>query len=107
MVCILGPSGCGKSTLLGALARRLWTIGRSSVRARIGNRFSIARPISLETDRRQCRLPAEDMRGIGKAERYRAADEILKRVALRVLKTSIPLSSPVTCSSESRPRRYS
>lgn len=89
-VCILGPSGCGKSTLLGALAGHL--------RASTGNLQVDGAAVSGPSPQRGMvfqhhtlfpwRTVRDNvafglkMRGIGKAERHRAADDILKLVGL-------------------------
>lgn len=83
-VCILGPSGCGKSTLLGALAGHL--------NAHAGSLKVDGAAVSGPSPQRGMVFPWRTvrdnvafglkMRGIGKAERHRAADDILKLVGL-------------------------
>ncbi|MDI3354751.1 ABC transporter ATP-binding protein [Pseudomonas sp. UYIF39] len=89
-VCILGPSGCGKSTLLGALAGHL--------QPRTGTLKVDGAPVSGPSPQRGMvfqhhmlfpwRTVRDNvafglkMRGIGKAERHQAADEILALVGL-------------------------
>ncbi|UZE25838.1 ABC transporter ATP-binding protein [Pseudomonas sp. B21-056] len=89
-VCVLGPSGCGKSTLLGALAGHL--------QPRTGTLNVDGLPVSGPSPQRGMVFQQHTlfpwrrvrdnvafglkMRGLGKAERYRAADEILALVGL-------------------------
>lgn len=89
-VCILGPSGCGKSTLLGALAGHL--------QPRAGTLEVDGAPISGPSPERGMVFQQHTlfpwrtvrdnvafglkMRGVGKAERLQAADEILALVGL-------------------------
>ncbi|MGF6091749.1 ABC transporter ATP-binding protein [Pseudomonas sp. 18173] len=89
-VCILGPSGCGKSTLLGALAGHL--------QPRTGTLNVDGAPVSGPSPQRGMvfqqhtlfpwRTVRENvafglkMRGVGKVERHKAADEILALVGL-------------------------
>lgn len=89
-VCILGPSGCGKSTLLGALAGHL--------QPRTGKLQVDGAPVSGPSPQRGMVFQQHTlfpwrtvrdnvafglkMRGMGKAERHRAADEILALVGL-------------------------
>ncbi|WP_434697970.1 ABC transporter ATP-binding protein [Pseudomonas sp. Z1-14] len=89
-VCILGPSGCGKSTLLGALAGHL--------RPSAGTLHVDALPVAGPSPQRGMVFQQHTlfpwrsvrdnvafglkMRGQGKAERHRAADEILALVGL-------------------------
>jgi NitT/TauT family transport system ATP-binding protein len=90
LVCILGPSGCGKSTLLGALAGHLQvTSGRlavdaQSIRGPSPDRGMVFQQHTLFPWKRVRDNVAfgPKMRGIGKAERRRAADDILKLVGL-------------------------
>ncbi|WP_077046125.1 ABC transporter ATP-binding protein [Pseudomonas sp. KK4] len=89
-VCILGPSGCGKSTLLGALAGHLATYsgtlkvdgaavaGPSPQRGMVFQHHTLF-PWRSVRDNVAFGLK---MRGIGKAERHTAADEILALVGL-------------------------
>ncbi|WP_434707368.1 ABC transporter ATP-binding protein [Pseudomonas sp. R1-1] len=89
-VCILGPSGCGKSTLLGALAGHLSAStgslqvdgaavsGPSSQRGMVFQHHTL---FPWRTVRDNVAFGLK-MRGIGKAERHRAADDILKLVGL-------------------------
>ncbi|CAI8978591.1 putative ATP-binding protein BAB2_1147 [Pseudomonas sp. IT-232MI5] len=89
-VCILGPSGCGKSTLLGALAGHLSAhagslkvdgaavFGPSPQRGMVFQHHTL---FPWRTVRDNVAFGLK-MRGIGKAERHRAADEILKLVGL-------------------------
>jgi NitT/TauT family transport system ATP-binding protein len=89
-VCILGPSGCGKSTLLGALAGHLQPHGGqlkvdgaevSGPSPQRGMVFQHHTLFPWRTVRDNVAFGLK-MRGIGKAERHRAADEILKLVGL-------------------------
>lgn len=89
-VCILGPSGCGKSTLLGALAGHLSaTAGNLQVDGAAVSGPSPQRGMVFQhhtlfpwrTVRDNVAFGLK-MRGIGKAERHRAADDILKLVGL-------------------------
>jgi NitT/TauT family transport system ATP-binding protein len=89
-VCILGPSGCGKSTLLGALAGHLQprtgvlnvdgapVSGPSPQRGMVFQQHTL---FPWRTVRDNVAFGLK-MRGIGKAERHRAADEILALVGL-------------------------
>lgn len=89
-VCVLGPSGCGKSTLLGALAGHLQpragtldvdgvpVSGPSPQRGMVFQQHTLF-PWRSVRDNVAFGLK---MRGLGKAERYRAADEILALVGL-------------------------
>jgi NitT/TauT family transport system ATP-binding protein len=89
-VCILGPSGCGKSTLLGALAGHLRpsagtlnvdalpVAGPSPQRGMVFQQHTLF-PWRSVRDNVAFGLK---MRGQGKAERHRAADEILALVGL-------------------------
>ena len=95
-VCILGPSGCGKSTLLGALAGHL--------QPRTGSLSVDGAPVSGPSPQRGMVFQQHTlfpwrtvrdnvafglkMRGVGKAERHKAADEILALVGLCLLYTS-------------------
>ena len=89
-VCILGPSGCGKSTLLGALAGHLQShtgtlnvdgapvSGPSPQRGMVFQHHTL---FPWRTVRDNVAFGLK-MRGIGKAERHEAADEILALVGL-------------------------
>jgi NitT/TauT family transport system ATP-binding protein len=89
-VCVLGPSGCGKSTLLGALAGHLQpragtlnvdgvpVSGPSPQRGMVFQQHTLF-PWRSVRDNVAFGLK---MRGLGKAERYRAAAEILALVGL-------------------------
>ncbi|MFL6532598.1 MAG: ABC transporter ATP-binding protein [Pseudomonas sp.] len=89
-VCILGPSGCGKSTLLGALAGHLQpstgslkvdavpVVGPSPQRGMVFQQHTLF-PWRSVRDNVACGLK---MRGLGKLERHRTADEILALVGL-------------------------
>ncbi|MDB5980966.1 MAG: Various polyols transporter, ATP-binding component [Pseudomonas sp.] len=90
-VCILGPSGCGKSTLLGALAGHLSptqgtlevdgkpVIGPSPQRGMVFQQHTLF-PWRSVRDNVAFGLK---MRGVAKAERLAAADEILALVGLQ------------------------
>lgn len=89
-VCILGPSGCGKSTLLGALAGHLRAhagslkVDGAAVSEPSPQRGMVFQHHTLfpwRTVRDNVAFGLK-MRGIGKAERHRAADDILKLVGL-------------------------
>ena len=89
-VCILGPSGCGKSTLLGALAGHLnahagsLKVDGAAVSGPSPQRGMVFQHHTLfpwRTVRDNVAFGLK-MRGIGKAERHRAADDILKLVGL-------------------------
>ena len=89
-VCILGPSGCGKSTLLGALAGHLnastgsLKVDGSAVTGPSPQRGMVFQHHTLfpwRTVRDNVAFGLK-MRGVGKAERRRAADDILKLVGL-------------------------
>ena len=89
-VCILGPSGCGKSTLLGALAGHLKAstgslrVDGAAVPGPSPQRGMVFQHHTLfpwRTVRDNVAFGLK-MRGIGKAERHRAADDILKLVGL-------------------------
>ncbi|SDG42267.1 NitT/TauT family transport system ATP-binding protein [Bradyrhizobium sp. Rc2d] len=90
LVCILGPSGCGKSTLLGALAGHLQaTRGRLTVDDQPILGPSPDRGIVFQQHTlfpwKRVRDNVEfgpKMRGVAKAARRRAADEILRLVGL-------------------------
>ncbi|WP_050422460.1 ABC transporter ATP-binding protein [Bradyrhizobium tropiciagri] len=90
LVCVLGPSGCGKSTLLGALAGHLpVTQGRLTVddQAVLGpspDRGIVFQQHTLFPWKRVRDNVAfgPKMRGVGRSERYQAADEILRLVGL-------------------------
>ncbi|MFL6607487.1 MAG: ABC transporter ATP-binding protein, partial [Pseudomonas sp.] len=89
-VCILGPSGCGKSTLLGALAGHLQpstgslkvdavpVVGPSPQRGMVFQQHTLF-PWRSVRDNVAFGLK---MRGLGKLERHRTADEILALVGL-------------------------
>lgn len=89
-VCILGPSGCGKSTLLGALAGHLVpskgslqmdglaVVGPSQQRGMVFQQHTL---FPWRTVRENVAFGLK-MRGVGKAERLAAADEILTLVGL-------------------------
>ncbi|MFW9266650.1 ABC transporter ATP-binding protein [Pseudomonas sp. D2-30] len=89
-VCILGPSGCGKSTLLGALAGHLQpstgtlnvdavpVAGPSPQRGMVFQQHTLF-PWRSVRDNVAFGLK---MRGLGKVERQRAADEMLASVGL-------------------------
>ncbi|CUU21384.1 NitT/TauT family transport system ATP-binding protein [Bradyrhizobium sp. JR7.2] len=90
LVCILGPSGCGKSTLLGALAGHLpITAGRLTVD---GQQVQSPSPDRGMVFQQHTLFPwkgvrdnvafGPKMRGLGRRERDRAADAILKLVGL-------------------------
>ncbi|NEV01889.1 ABC transporter ATP-binding protein [Bradyrhizobium uaiense] len=89
-VCVLGPSGCGKSTLLGALAGHLPVMdGRLTVDGQLVGGPSPDRGIVFQQHTlfpwkrvRDNVAFGPKMRGVGRAERYRAADEILRLVGL-------------------------
>lgn len=89
-VCVLGPSGCGKSTLLGALAGHLQPrtgtldVDGVSVSGPSPQRGMVFQQHTLFPWRRVRDNVAFGlkMRGLGKAERYRATDEILALVGL-------------------------
>jgi NitT/TauT family transport system ATP-binding protein len=89
-VCILGPSGCGKSTLLGALAGHLQPragsleVDGASVSGPSPQRGMVFQQHTLFPWRsvRDNVAFGLKMRGLGKAERHRAADEILALVGL-------------------------
>ena len=89
-VCILGPSGCGKSTLLGALAGHLSAksgslkVDSTEVAGPSPQRGMVFQHHTLfpwRTVRDNVAFGLK-MRGIGKAERQREADEMLKLVGL-------------------------
>src|SRR5476651_2665026 len=89
-VCILGPSGCGKSTLLGALAGHLTpslgtlemdgqpVVGPSQQRGMVFQQHTL---LPWRSVRENVAFGLK-MRGVGKAERLAAADEILQLVGL-------------------------
>ncbi|SFW49174.1 MULTISPECIES: ABC transporter ATP-binding protein [Pseudomonas] len=89
-VCVLGPSGCGKSTLLGALAGHLQP--RSGSLNVDGLSVSGPSPQRGMVFQQHTLFPWRSVRdnvafglkmgGLGKAERHRAADEILALVGL-------------------------
>ncbi|WP_332763272.1 ABC transporter ATP-binding protein [Pseudomonas koreensis] len=89
-VCILGPSGCGKSTLLGALAGHLSAstgslqVDGAAVSGPSPQRGMVFQHHTLfpwRTVRDNVAFGLK-MRGMGKAERHGAADDILKLVGL-------------------------
>lgn len=89
-VCILGPSGCGKSTLLGALAGHLVpsqgtlqmdgqpVVGPSQQRGMVFQQHTLFPWRSV----RENVAFGLKMRGVAKAQRLAAADEILALVGL-------------------------
>ncbi|MBC3361857.1 ABC transporter ATP-binding protein [Pseudomonas sp. SWRI154] len=89
-VCILGPSGCGKSTLLGALAGHLQqSTGTLNVDGAPVTGPSLQRGMVFQQHTLFPWRSVRDnvafglkMRGLGKAERHRSADEILTQVGL-------------------------
>jgi NitT/TauT family transport system ATP-binding protein len=89
-VCILGPSGCGKSTLLGALAGHLpvthgqFTVDDRPVSGPSPDRGIVFQQHTLFPWKRVRDNVAfgPKMRGMGKAERHRTADKLLKLVGL-------------------------
>lgn len=90
-VCILGPSGCGKSTLLGALAGHLQprsgtlTVDGAPISGPSPQRGMVFQHHTLfpwRTVRDNVAFGLK-MRGIGKVERHKAADEILASVGLQ------------------------
>ncbi|MGV7218240.1 ABC transporter ATP-binding protein [Bradyrhizobium sp. UFLA05-112] len=90
LVCVLGPSGCGKSTLLGALAGHLkitageLALDGQPIRGPSPDRGMVFQQHTLFPWKRVQDNVAfgPKMRGVGKVERRRAADEILKLVGL-------------------------
>lgn len=91
-VSLLGPSGCGKTTLLRIMADlqqptsgEVLIAGGSATEARLAHKYGIVFQNPVLYDWRKVRdniaLPLE-MGGIGKAERYRRADELLSLVGL-------------------------
>ncbi|MDI2054765.1 MULTISPECIES: ABC transporter ATP-binding protein [Bradyrhizobium] len=90
LVCVLGPSGCGKSTLLGVLAGHLpVTRGRLTVDDQpvVGpspDRGIVFQQHTLFPWKRVRENVAfgPKMRGVGRSERHRAADDILRLVGL-------------------------
>lgn len=90
-VCVLGPSGCGKSTLLGALAGHLQprtgtlNVDGTAVSGPSPQRGMVFQQHTLfpwRTVRDNVAFGLK-MRGLGKAERHRAADKILALVGLK------------------------
>ncbi|KAB0494049.1 ABC transporter ATP-binding protein [Pseudomonas vancouverensis] len=89
-VCILGPSGCGKSTLLGALAGHLQPrTGSLNVDGAPVNGPSPQRGMVFQQHTLFPWRNVRDnvafglkMRGIGKVERHKAAEEMLALVGL-------------------------
>lgn len=98
LVCVLGPSGCGKSTLLGALAGHLQlTQGQLTVDGQPLFGPSPDRGIVFQQHTlfpwkrvRDNVAFGPKMRGIGRAERQRTADEMLKLVGLDGFETFYP-----------------
>jgi NitT/TauT family transport system ATP-binding protein len=90
LICILGPSGCGKSTLLGALAGHLaitngqLTVDRQAIAGPSPERGMVFQQHTLFPWKKVRENVAfgPKMRGIGKAERLRSADDILGLVGL-------------------------
>lgn len=90
LICILGPSGCGKSTLLGALAGHLsiskggLTVDGEVVAGPSPDRGMVFQQHTLFPWKKVRENVAfgPKMRGVGKAERQRLADEILALVGL-------------------------
>lgn len=98
LICVLGPSGCGKSTLLGALAGHLQvTQGQLTVDSQplLGpspDRGIVFQQHTLFPWKRVRDNVAfgPKMRGLGKAERHTAAEQILKLVGLEGFETFYP-----------------
>jgi NitT/TauT family transport system ATP-binding protein len=90
LVCILGPSGCGKSTLLGALAGHLeisrgqLTVDDQVVTGPSPDRGMVFQQHTLFPWKKVRDNVAfgPKMRGIGRAERQREADAMLRLVGL-------------------------
>ncbi|MDI4234076.1 ABC transporter ATP-binding protein [Bradyrhizobium sp. Arg237L] len=90
LVCVLGPSGCGKSTLLGALAGHLpvtrgqLTVDDQPILGPNPDRGIVFQQHTLFPWKRVRDNVAfgPKMRGVGKADRHGAADEILRLVGL-------------------------
>jgi sulfonate transport system ATP-binding protein len=90
LVCILGPSGCGKSTLLGALAGHLQigggqlTVDGEAVAGPSPDRGIVFQQHTLFPWKKVRDNVAfgPKMRGVGRAERQRAADTFLRLVGL-------------------------
>lgn len=91
-VSLLGPSGCGKTTLLRIMADlqqptsgEVLIAGGSATEARLAHKYGIVFQNPVLYDWRKVRdniaLPLE-MGGVGKGERYRKADELLRLVGL-------------------------
>jgi NitT/TauT family transport system ATP-binding protein len=81
-VCLVGASGSGKSTLLSILAGLdEATGGRSHVHGRVGLMFQEAALLPWLTAAGNVELALE-LRGVGRAERRRQADDLLRRVHL-------------------------
>jgi NitT/TauT family transport system ATP-binding protein len=95
-VCILGPSGCGKSTLLGALAGHLAPMPAASKSTAASRALAATGMVFQHHTLLPWRTVLDNvafglkMRGIGKAERHRAADEMLQLVGL----TASPNAGP-------------
>jgi NitT/TauT family transport system ATP-binding protein len=98
LICVLGPSGCGKSTLLGALAGHLQvargqlTVDDQPLLGPSPDRGIVFQQHTLFPWKRVRDNVAfgPKMRGIGKAERRRTADDILKLVGLDGFETFYP-----------------
>ncbi len=90
LVCLIGPSGCGKSTLLGALAGHIATsagklhVDGAPVAGPHPDRGIVFQHHTLFPwkSARDNVAFGPKMRGIGKVERRRQADEILELVGL-------------------------
>ena len=81
-VCLVGASGSGKSTLLSILAGLDdATGGRSHVHGRVGLMFQEAALLPWLTAAGNVELALE-LRGVGRAERRRQAQDLLRRVHL-------------------------
>jgi NitT/TauT family transport system ATP-binding protein len=98
LVCILGPSGCGKSTLLGALAGHLGiskgklTIDGDPVSGPSPDRGIVFQQHTLFPWKKVRDNVAfgPKMRGVDKAVRQRAADDILRLVGLAGFESFYP-----------------
>ncbi|EOM74764.1 ABC transporter ATP-binding protein [Rhodococcus rhodnii] len=90
-VSVVGPSGCGKSTLLRiASGLETATAGYAQVGAnRIGYVFQDATLLPWRSVRDNVALLAE-LDGVGKAERYRRADEAIELVGLAGFEKHLP-----------------
>jgi NitT/TauT family transport system ATP-binding protein len=90
LICILGPSGCGKSTLLGALAGHLaiskgtLTVDGHAIDGPNPDRGMVFQQPTLFPWKKVRENVAfgPKMRGVGKADRVKAADDILALVGL-------------------------